>query len=181
MMSLSKWAGSLAAVVLLTGAASAAESVASGKVKTILAGKKEFVLTDAVTSKDHTFKIGDNVVINRDGKDSQNDLNVGDMVNVLFDKGLLTWTAEYIMVQKGDNKNCVLMCGAIKGYDVDKKQVAFTDEHSKDWAFDLGVTKLTLNKENSTPDKLKIGDRTLAIVDKTGDKTTLKSLMVYRK
>jgi hypothetical protein len=168
-------------VVLLTGAAAAAESVAAGKIKTILADKKEFVLTDATTSKDHTFKLADKVVINRGGKESQSDLNAGDQVNVMYDKGLLTWTAEYILVQEGDTKTCTLMCGSIKSHDVDKKQVAFTDEQKKDWTFDLGETRVRLNKENSTVEKLKIGDHALAIVDKVGEKLTLKSLMVSRK
>jgi len=181
MKSLSKWAGSLAAVVLLAGVATAAQSVAAGKIKTILADKKEFVLTDAATSKDHTFKLGDKVIINRGGKESQSDLNAGDMVNVMYDKGLLTWTAEYILVQEGDTKTCALMCGTIKSYDVEKKQVAFTDEHAKDFTFDLGETKVRLNKENSTVEKLKIGDHTLAIVDKVADKVTLKALLVHRK
>jgi hypothetical protein len=178
---LAKGFGVLATVVLLAGAATAADSVAAGKIKAIHSDKKEFVLTDTATSKDHTFKFGPKVMINRGGKDSQTDLNAGDMVNVLYDKGLLTWTAEYILVQEGDTKNSELLCGSIKSYDVDKKQLSFTDEHAKDWTFDLGVTKVQLNKENSTVEKLKIGDRALAIVDKVADKVTLKSVMAYRK
>jgi len=181
MKNLSKWAGSLAAVVLLTGAVTAADSIAAGKIKNILAEKKEFVLTDAVTSKDHTFNLGANVVINRGGKDSQSDLKVGDQVNVMYDKGLLTWTAEYILVQEGDTKNCELMCGSVKSYDVDKKQLALTDEAAKSWTFDLGEAKVCLNKEKSTVEKLKIGDHALAIVHKADGNTTLKSLMVHRK
>ena len=63
MRSLSKWVSSLAAVVLLAGASAAADTVTAGKVKTILAEKKSFVLTEAATNKDHTFKLGANVVI----------------------------------------------------------------------------------------------------------------------
>jgi Cu/Ag efflux protein CusF len=181
MWSLSKCASSLAAVVLLAGASAAADTVTAGKVKTILAEKKEFVLTEAATSKDHTFKLGANVVINRGGKDSQSDLKAGDDVNVLYDKGLLTWTAEYILVQEGTTKNCVLMCGTVKSYDVDKKRLSFTDEYAKDSTFDMGDAKVCLNKEASKVENIKIGDHTMAIVDKVGDKTILKALMVHRK
>jgi Cu/Ag efflux protein CusF len=180
MKSLSKWVSALTAIVLLAGSAVAGDAVASGKIKAINSTKKEFVVTDAA-GKNHTFKLDTKVVINRGGKESQSDLNAGDMVNVLYDKGLLTWTAEYILVQEGDTKTCALMCGTIKSYDVEKKQVAFTDEHAKDFTFDLGETKVRLNKENSTVEKLKIGDHALAIVDKVADKVTLKALMVHRK
>jgi len=181
MQSLSKWVTALVVLVLLAGTSVAGDAVAAGKIKAILSAKKEFVVTDAVTSKDHTFKLGANVVINRGGKDSQSDLKVGDQVNVMYDKGLLTWTAEYILVQEGDTKNSELMCGSVKSYDVDKKQLAFTDANGKDWSFDLGATKVSLNKEASTVEKLKIGDHTMILVDKVADKLTLKSLMVHRK
>ena len=68
MRNLSKWAGAVVALVLLAGTSAAADAVAAGKVKTINADKKAVVLTDA-DGKDATFKLGDNVVINRDGKD----------------------------------------------------------------------------------------------------------------
>ena len=59
---------------------------AAGKIKGVNANKKEFVLTDSA-GKDGTIKLGDNVVINRGGKESQSDLNAGDAVNVCYDKG----------------------------------------------------------------------------------------------
>jgi Cu/Ag efflux protein CusF len=180
MKSLSKWVSALTAIVLLAGSAVAGDAVASGKIKAINSTKKEFVVTDAA-GKNHTFKLDTKVVINRGGKESQSDLNAGDMVNVLYDKGLLTWTAEYILVQEGDTKNCELMCGTVKSYDVDKKQLAFTDASAKDMTFDMGDAKVHLNKEASKVEKIKIGDHAFAIVEKVGDKTTLKSLMVHRK
>ena len=87
MKSLSKWVSAAAAVVLLAGASSAAEAVYAGKVKAINADKKEIIL--AADDKDTTFKLADNVVVNRGGKESQSDLKIDDSVNVLYDKGLL--------------------------------------------------------------------------------------------
>jgi hypothetical protein len=178
--SFSKWFSAAAAIVLLTSPAVAADAIYAGKVKAINSDKKEFVLTDAA-GKDSTFKLGDHVVINRGGKESQSDLNVGDTVNVCYNKGLLTWTAHYVLVQEGDHKNCELVHGTVKGYDVDKKQLAFTDGQGKEWTFAMGDAKVRLNKQDSKIENSKIGDNALAIVEKTGDTTTLKCLMVERK
>jgi hypothetical protein len=180
MKSLSKWCGALAAMVLLSGTAVAADAIAAGKVKGVNADKKEVVLTDA-NGKDVTFKLGENVVINRGGKEGKSDLNTGDAVNVLYDKGLTTWTARYVLVQEGDSKNCELAHGTFKSYDADKKQFCFTDAGGKDLTFAMGDAKLRLNKEAGKVEDIKIGDKTLVIVEKTGDKTTLKSVMVERK
>jgi hypothetical protein len=87
--------GAMAAVVMLAGPAVAEDAVSAGKVKVVNAEKKDFVLTDSA-GKDWTIKLGDDVVINRAGKESQSDLNAGDSVNVCYDKGILTWTAHYI-------------------------------------------------------------------------------------
>jgi len=168
MKSLSKWVSALVAVVLLAGSSSAAEAVAAGKVKSINADKKEFVMTDSA-DKDWTFKLGDKVVIHRGGKDSLSDLKVGDPVNVMYSKGVLTWTAHYILVQEGDSKDCQLIYGAVKSYDGDKKQLAYTDEDRKeDRTFEMGDAKVHLNKNPSKIDDVKIGDRFLAIVEKAG-------------
>jgi hypothetical protein len=179
MMNFSKWFSALAAFVLLAGPAVADDAVAAGKVKAIHADKKEFVLTDSA-GKDWTIKLGDTVVINRGGKESQSDLNAGDPVNVCYDKGLLTWTAHYILVQEGDAKNRELIHGAIKNYDADKKEVTFTDQ-AKDWTFPTGDAKVRLNREDIKIGDIKIGDKALAIVEKVGERTTLKCLMIERK
>jgi len=170
----------MAAFVLLAGPTVAADAIAAGKIKAVNAEKKEFVLTDS-DSKEWTFKVGDAVVINRGGKESQSDLNAGDPVNVCYDKGLLTWTAHYILVQEGDTKDCVLVNGTVKNYDADKKQVTFTDHKEKDWTFPMGKAKVRLNKEDSKIQDIKIGDHALAIVEKMGEGTTLKCLMIDRK
>jgi hypothetical protein len=173
-------ASAMAAIVLLAGPAVADDAIAAGKVKGVNAEKKDFVLTDTA-GKDWTIKLGDATVINRGGKESQSDLNAGDAVNVCYDKGVLTWTARYILVQDGNTKNCELVHGTLKNYDVDKKQVTFTDRQDKDWTFPMGNAKVRLNKEDSRIEDAKIGDRALAIVDREGDSTTLKCLMFEHK
>jgi hypothetical protein len=172
--------GAMAAVVMLAGPAVAEDAVSAGKVKVVNAEKKDFVLTDSA-GKDWTIKLGDDVVINRAGKESQSDLNAGDSVNVCYDKGILTWTAHYILVQEGNTKNCELVHGTLKNYDVDKKEVTFTDHHEKDWTFPIGSAKVRLNKQDSKIEDIKIGDRALGIVEKDGDATTLKCLMFEHK
>jgi hypothetical protein len=180
MMSFSKWVSATVAIVLLAGTAAAADAVAAGQVKAINSAKKEVVVTDAA-GKDATFKLGDNVVINRGGKESQTDLKVGDMVNVAYDAGVLTWTAHYFLVQTGDNKDCELVRGTVKSYDADKTELTLTDKQGKNWTFSMGAAKVRLNREASKVQDVKIGDNTLAIVKVMGDKTTLESLMVERK
>jgi Cu/Ag efflux protein CusF len=179
MKSISQWLCAMGAFVMLAGPAMAADTIAAGKIKAVNAEKKDIVLTDS-DGKDWTIKLGDNVVINRGGKESQSDLNAGDPVNVCYDKGLLTWTAHYILVQEGNTKDCELVHGTVKNYDVDKKQVTFTDHRDKNWTFPMGDAKVRLNREDSKIQDIKIGDSALAIVEKTGDSTTLKCLMVER-
>jgi Cu/Ag efflux protein CusF len=180
MKNLLMWFSAMAAVVMLAGPAVAEDAISAGKVKGVNAEKKDFVLTDSA-GKDWTIKLGDDVVINRGGKDSQSDLNAGDAVNVCYDKGILTWTAHYILVQEGNTKNCELVHGTLKNYDVDKKQVTFTDHRGKDLTFPMGSAKVRLNNADSKIEDIKIGDRALGIVEKDGDATTLKCLMFEHK
>jgi hypothetical protein len=180
MMCLSKWASAVAVIVLLADAVLAAEAVTYGKVKAINEAQKEVVLTDSA-GKDWTFKLADDVVINRGGKESHADLKTGDPVNVLFDKGAVTWTAHYFLVTDGDRKNWELMYGTIKSCDATKKELSITDENGKVWLFALGDAKVRLNREDSKIQDIKIGDRAGVIVEKYGDKTSLRSLMVERK
>ena len=178
MKSLSMWGGAVAAVVLLAGTALAGDAIYAGKVKTINADKKEVVLT--ADGKDSTFKLADNVLINRGGK-LTNDLKPDDSVNVLYEKGVLTWTARYFLIKEGDYKYCELERGAFKSMDADKKQLTLTDEAGHDVSFATGDAKVILNKEDSKLENYKIGDVTLAIVEKFADKVTLKAIMVDRK
>ncbi len=180
MKNLLMWFGAMAAIVMVTGPAVADDTISAGKIKGVSAEKREFVLTDTA-GKDTTIRLGDPVVVNRGGKESQSDLSVGDTVNVCHDKGFLTWTAHYILVQEGDTKNCELIRGSLKNYEAEKKQVTFTDHQGKDWTFPMGSAKVRLNKEDSKIENIKIGDRALAIVEREGDTTTLKCLMFEHK
>jgi len=180
MKSISNWSCAAIAVVLFAGPVSAADAIASGKVKSIDADNKQFVLTDSA-SKDFTIKFAENVVVNRGGKESKSDLKVDDAVNVCYQKGLVTWTAHYILVQEDATKNCELMLGSVKSYDSEKKDLVFTDVDRKDRTFPMGDAKVRLNKEDSKIEDVKIGDHALALVETKGDKMTLKRLMVDRK
>lgn len=174
-----QWVCAIGTFVVLTSPTMAADAIAAGKIKAVNAEKKELVLTDS-QGKDVTFKLGDKLVINRGGKETQSDLNAGDSINVCYDKGLLTWTANYILVQEGETKDCELVHGTVKNYDADKKEVTFTDHQDKNWTFAMGDAKVRLNKQDSKIQEIKIGDPALAIVEKSGDKPTLKCLMIDR-
>jgi hypothetical protein len=183
MMSFSKCIFAVAAIVLLAGPSAAADVILAGKVKSINAEKKTFVVTDA-GGKDHSLRFDDNVTINRDGKDSKSDLKAGDPVNVCHDNGTFTWMARYILVQDGASKNCSLVRATFKSYDAANKQLTFTDTaDNKDWTFAMTDTKMHLNGQNSKAENLKIGDAAVAIVDRTlgAAKGTLTSMSAWRK
>jgi hypothetical protein len=165
---------------VFAGPAIAAEAIAAGKIKSVSSDKKEFVLTDTA-GKDWTFKLGDNMVINRGGQETQNELNAGDPVNVCYDKGVLHWTANYILVQEGDTKTATLVHGTVKNYDPDKKQVTFTDSADRDHTYSVDNAKVKLNKLDSRIADVKIGDNALAIVEAAQEGSAVKSLMIDRK
>jgi hypothetical protein len=58
----SQWVGGVVAVAFLAAPAVAADAIATGKIKSVNADKKEFVLTDSA-GKDSTFKLADGVVV----------------------------------------------------------------------------------------------------------------------
>jgi hypothetical protein len=179
MKSFSKWFGAMMAVVVMAGPSMAVDAIVPGKVKSINADKKTFVMTDSgFVDKVVTVHLGADVIINRDGKESNSDLKVGDVVNVWHDNGTLTWTARYILIQAGENNDCVLIHGSVKSSD--GKEIVFTDR-GKDLTFAVGDAKVQLNKVASKIADVKIGDQCVAIVEKKGDKSTLKALMVNRK
>lgn len=180
MKSYSMWGCAMAAFALLAGAVAAADTVSAGKVKSVNADSKTFVLTDSA-DKDFTFKIGDGLVINRGGKESKSDLKTGDPISVCYDPGLVAWTAHYILVQDGNAKNSKLVRGNVKSYDADKKQLAVTAENAKVMMFPIGDADVRLNMKDSKVDDIRIGDRALLIVDMIGDRATLRSVMVDRK
>lgn len=178
-MCLSKWISATLAIALLAGSAAASEKVYVGKVKSVNADNKTFVLTDA-GNKDHSFKLADDVLINREGKESKSDLKAGDPINVSYDHDLLTWTAHYILVREGKTKNSELVAGNFKSYDPTAKQITLTDADGKLWTFETAGSTVRVNMKDSTLDSIKIGDHTVVIMDTIGAKTTLTSVMVER-
>jgi len=180
MKTLTKWFSGPVAIVLLASTVAASDTLIAGKIKSINAEKKEFVLTDNA-SKDHTFSLDAAVVINRDGKESPSDLKVNDAVSISYNKGTLTWTAHYILVQEGDSKNWQLREGSIKNYDPTQKSFVCTDANGRDETYNMNGAKVRLNLQPSKGQDLKIGDTILFVVEVIGDKTTLKDLMVTRK
>jgi Cu/Ag efflux protein CusF len=178
----SKWVGALAAIVLLAGTAGASDALAIGKIKSVNAEKKQFVLTGD-GDKNHTFTLGENVVINRADQEGKfTDLKEGDEVSVLYDKGVVTWTAEYILVHEGDNKKARLARGSVKTWDPKKEQLTLTGLDNKDFTFEVGMaTKVQLAGKATKIDDLKLGDKATVIYERDGDKMTIKQLMASRK
>jgi hypothetical protein len=167
------------AIALMAGTAAAADTVASGKIKSINSDNKSFVLTDSA-GKDWTFKLGDKLIVNRAGKESKSDLKNGDTINVCYDKGFVTWTADYILVKEGASKDCGLNIGHVKAYNPQLKQLIFTDEFKKDSTFTMGEATVRLNMGDMKIEDVRIGDRALIIVDSAAGKSTLQSVMVDR-
>jgi hypothetical protein len=181
MMCFTKWVSAVVATSLLAGTAVGADTVSNGKVKSINADDKTFVVTDA-TDKDFTFKFGDHLVINRAGKEGKSDLKAGDAISVCYDKGLLTWTAHYILVQEGSTKSFQLVNGNFKSYDAGKKQMLFTGDGAKtSTTYAMGDADVRLNMKSSKIEAIEIGDHALLIVEMTATTPTLKSVMVNRK
>ena len=180
MKSFLKCGSALAVLFLLAGTAMGSDALATGKIKGINADKGDFVLTDSA-GKDVTFKLGDTVVVNRGGTEGKSDLKAGDAVNVSHDKGLLTSTAKYILVQEGDSKDWELAQGSFKSYDATKKEIICTDAQGKDCTYAMGDAKVRMNCKEAKVEDVKIGEHVLCIILKTtGGKTTLQALMFER-
>lgn len=179
MMSLAKGFSAVVAIALLASTAAATDTISSGKVKSINAENKTFVLTDSA-GKDFTFKLDDNLVVNVNGKETKSDLKAGQWIDVGYDKGLLTWTAHYILVREGTSKNCDLIRGNVKSYDAAKKELTFTNEDKKDSTYAMGSAMVRINMENAMMENVGIGAHALLIVDTVAGKSTLQSVMVDR-
>jgi hypothetical protein len=154
-------------------------SLLKGKVKSVNVEGKEFVVTDR-DSRDQIFKLGNDVVVNRGGKESAGGLKIGDSVSVYFAEETPTRMARYILVREGDTKAWQLRRGAFKGYDAGKKAFTYTDGGGKDWTCATNGSKVRLNMQASKIEDIRNGDTTLAIVEEIEDKATLKDLMVTR-
>ena len=179
MKSLTKWIFAAVAATLLAGGAAAADTIAAGKVKSIDADKKTFVLTDS-ENKDHMFKIGDKLVVNRAGEVSKGGMKAGDAVNVCYDDRNTPWVSHYVLVQEGDAKGCELIRGKVTGYDAEKKELAFTSDAKVSATYPMGEAKVSFHGEESKIEGVKIGDAALLIVHTADGKSSLKSIMVDR-
>lgn len=177
-MHLTKWLSATLAIALLASTAAAADTVASGKIKSINADNKTFILTDSA-NKDFTFKVGENLVVNRAGKESKSDLKAGDPISVCYDKGIISWTAHYVLVHEGKS-NCELIHGNVKAYNAEKKEMTFTNEIKKDSTYSMGKAMVRVNMEDTKIENVKIGDHALLIVDTVDGASTLRSVMVGR-
>jgi hypothetical protein len=176
---LTKWLSATLAIALMASPAMAAEALAGGKITSINPDNKTFVLTDTA-DKQYTFKLGDNLVINRAGKESKSDLKVGDPVSVCYDSGILSMTANYVLIHEGTTKNSTLSHGIFKSYDTGTKEIAFTDSLKKDTNYAMGAAMVRVNMKDSTPSELKIGEHALLISNTVGGKSTLTGVMVQR-
>jgi hypothetical protein len=180
MKSFSKWVIALGASVLLAGAASAANTLTTGTIKSVNADKREFVLTDSA-GKDATFKLGDDAIINRGGTEGPGELRADDLVSVCHVKGGRTSTVHYVLVKEGDMKECKLVHGTFKSYNADRKEFTNTEMGGKEWTYPMGAATVRLNMRDSRIEDIKVGDDTLIIVCPVGDKMKLSALMVTRK
>ena len=173
--------GALLAMALIVQTASAADDLAAGKVKSVDADAKKFVLTDPAGTKDWTFGFGDKCVTNRGGQEGKGDLKVGDAVFVHYDKGVVNWTAKYILVQEGDAMTWTMAHGSFKGYDAAKKQFTFTDPNGTDVSYAVGDGAIRLNNKKAEIGELKIGDHVLVIMAPATNGGTLKHLIAERQ
>jgi hypothetical protein len=107
-------------------------------------------------------------------------MKVGDTVSVCYDPGILTWTANYVLVHEGKTKNSILSLGTFKSYDTTKKEMDFTDSLKKDTNYAIGSGKVLVNMKESTPSELKIGEHALLISNTADGKSTLVCVMVHR-
>lgn len=178
-MRFASWMQAAAAIVLFAGTAVAEDAIATGRIKDVNSERNLFIVTDGA-GKEWRFKFGDHVVINRDGKEGKGELNANDRVCVYYDKGTLKATANYILVQEGAATNWELLQGTFKGYDTGKKELSFTDGAGKDKTIPMGDARVRLNKADIKVGDIKVGDKTLAIVEKKGGLITLKCVVIAR-
>jgi hypothetical protein len=169
-------------LVGLTAQARAAEATARGKIKSIEAEKKQFVLTD-LNGKDWTFTLADNAVVRSADKDTKfTDLKAGDDVSIVYDKGVTQFTAQFILNHQGDTKGLEVGFGALKHFDADKKQLVLTDPNGKDWTFRVDDdAKVKLSDKEAKPTDLKLGDRLTVVFEKKGNDMDVKDIHAMRK
>ncbi len=179
MKSLTKWIFATVAMSLMVSGAAAVDKVAAGLIKSVDAEKKTFVLTDSA-KKDHSFRIGENLVVNRKGVESKGGLKAGDAVNVCYEDNDTPWVSHYILIQKNDTQGYELIRGKVKGYDADKKELTFLNDDKATSTYPMGEAKVSLHREEGKIEDVMIGDGALLIVQKVDGKSTLIKIMVDR-
>jgi Cu/Ag efflux protein CusF len=182
MRTFSTGAAALLAIAMLAGSAAAADALGKGKIKSINADKKQFVMTGD-DKTDHTFTLADHTVINHDGKEGKvTDLKEGQEVSLLYDKGVVNWTVEYILVHEGENAKAGLARGGLKSWDSVKGQLTVTGLDNKDEIFETPVaSKVQLAGKPAKLADLKVGDKVTIIYEKDGDKLKVKEVVADRK
>lgn len=160
-----KW---IAPALLVAVAGVADAAVTAGNVKAVNADEQTFVLTDT-KGKDWTLSFGKDMLINRDGKEGQAGLKVGDTVHVCYEKGVVANTAHYVLVQSGDNKEAELSGGAVKSFDAATKKLTWTDETERDWTFSIADASIRRNRADATSADIKIGDKVMVMTRGKGD------------
>jgi Cu/Ag efflux protein CusF len=185
MIRLPKWLPVVLCFALLIGfttRAWGAEATARGKIKSIEAEKKQFVLTD-LNGKDWTFTLADDTVIRSGDKDAKfTDVKAGDDVSIVYDKGVTQFTAKYILDHQGDTKGLEVGFGSLKTFDADKKQLVLTDPNGKDWTFKMADdAKVRLADKEAKPNDLKLGDKMTVVYTKQGNDLTVQDVHANRK
>jgi hypothetical protein len=138
------------------------------------------VLTDS-KGKDWTLSLGKEMIVNRDSKEGQAGLKVGDMVQVCYEKGVVANTAHYVLVQEGTNKNAELSHGAVKSFDAATKKLTWTDDNSKDWTYAIDEAKIRRNRQETTAADIKIGDSALVMTRGAGPDAKVALIILDRK
>lgn len=157
-----------------------AESIATGKIKGVELEKRQFVFTDQ-TGTDRTVKYDEDTVINRGGRDGQSDFKVDDAICLYYETSGLMWRASYVLIQEGDTKNWSLGHGNVKSINAEKNEMTYVDDKGRDWTYPTSSATVFINRTKSKVESIKVGEHVMALLQKAGDRTTLKSLYVTRK
>ena len=157
------------------------------KVKSVNEEKNEFVVT-APDGKEHTFALGEQSILTRDGKEvqtsdlKQGDLKVGDEICVVFDKGLVKWTVYYILNHGDKNKGQELGRGSLRSYDDAKGEMVLVDLNNKEWRASVPATSaVQLNTESGKMKDVRVGEMVTVVYDTKDSKNNLVKAIVNRK
>ena len=179
---LTKWLVASAALALVAAPVLAGDAIQRGTVKTTMPDKNEFVLEhDGKTS---TIALGDNLIVNRDGKDVKfADVKTGDDLSVGYDKGVLKWTAQYILVHNKENATYELGRGTVKAWDADKGNMQLVDLNNKEWTFHMPAdSRVQVNADAKKMADIKLGEMVWLTFTKDKDgKLIAHSVIAQRK